>query len=92
MNEQKIPVEALTRQRYNGVWYTIGECFEVESESELADMEASRPPLVKRARRTYETRTMSIASAGVSEEQAKPAAVAQPARNGKYDRRDLRAR
>lgn len=98
MSSTKIHVEAVTRQRYNGIWYVPGETFEVESQAEFDDMVASRPPLVKLAKVKYETRTMvpeatqDNSPATQQPKSAAPVQVSTSQKNGKYDRRDMRAR
>lgn len=92
-----IYVEALSRQRYKGIWYVPGESFEVDSEAEADDMQAIRPPLVKRVAKPYENRAMGVQAAQAESGEAAPraqvaSASKAPAAAGKYDRRDVRAR
>jgi len=94
-----VEVIALQRQCYNGAWKLTNEKFFV-SEEELPDMEAVRPPLVRRATEaeqtpkaqdvSYESRTMQAKQSQDSGQQTKVSN--SPPMKGKYDRRDMRAR
>lgn len=85
-----IQVEALCRQIYNGRSYITGDLFEVQTESEVSDMEALH---IARRSKKQESRT-HVADTTTREMvsmQDQPDAAAQQGQ-GRYARRDMRAR
>ena len=95
-------MEALGYQKYDGVWYTIGQEIRVKNEVEAKDMEAMRLARRKKiaavlqAPVQYETRTVEVGPAQAAKEdntpEESPESLSSDRRKGKYQHRAVQAR
>lgn len=98
MTQATVTMEATCRQTYNGRGILVGERFEAISEADAADLVAVRmaqrvKSLAKPAAKTQEVVPPVVKTREVNadEEQSSPATGKAGAKEGHYNRRDVRA-